>query len=473
MGYYSLRDIHPGTASVLQPRWLVTVARDIAAFTVQASWDGLSARGRDALKARVLDTIGCAIGAVGAPPLTMVRTLLDECGGRPTCTLIGGGRAPADRAAFFNGALVRYLDFNDAYLASGETCHPSDNLSAVLAAAQAAGASGRTLLAALVVAYQVQCRLSEEAPLRERGFDHTTQGTCAAAAGVARALGLDVERAANAIAIAVTIAPALRVTRTGELSHWKGLAFPHAAMVATQAAFLASRGITGPPAAFEGKKGFMEALNSPFQIDWSSEDLERVNATSLKRFDAEVHAQSSIEAVLDLVTEHDVAPSAVREISLDVFDVAFDIIGGGREGAKTEIRTKEQADHSLPYLLAVAVLDRQVMPEQFLTERITRPDVQELLRRVRVRPDPAMSRSFPRQVPCRACIELRDGRRLTKEKRDYLGFAGRPASWEDVVSKFRQLTDGRITAQRQQSIERCVTDLERLETSQLCELLEG
>jgi 2-methylcitrate dehydratase len=444
----------------------------MAAFAARASWDALSARARDALKARVLDAIGCAIGALGAHPLAAIRTLVEDSGGCPTCTLIGGGRAPVDRAAFFNGALVRYLDFNDAYLAVGETCHPSDNLSSVLAAAQAARATGRTLLAALAVAYQVQCRLSDEAPLRDRGFDHTTQGTCASAAGVARALGLDVERAANAIAIAATVSPALRVTRTGDLSHWKGLAFPHAAMVATHAALLASRGITGPPAAFEGNKGFIETLSGPFAIDWSSEDLERVTATSLKRFDAEVHAQSSIEAVLELVAEHDVAPSAVREIAVDVFQVAFDIIGGGVEGAKTDIRTKEHADHSLPYMLAVAVLDRRVMPEQYTPERIAHSDVQELLRRIRVRPDPAMSRSFPCEVPCRVRIELQDGRRLEKEKRDYLGFASRPMSWQDVVSKFRRLTEERIPPQRQRSLEACVADLERLETARLCELLE-
>ncbi len=438
----------------------------------RSSWDALSTRARHTLKCRVLDAVGCGLAALDSLPANAIRAGLNDAGGKPTCTLMGGGRAPTESAAFFNGALVRYLDFNDAYLAPGETCHPSDNLAAVLAAAQAAGASGESLLIALAVAYQVQCRLSDEAPLRERGFDHTTQGMCAAAAGVARAMGLDVERTTHAMAIAATVSPALRVTRTGTLSHWKGLASAHAAMVATHCVLLAARGITGPPEAFEGTKGFMQSLSGPFDIDWSTENLERVTATATKRFNAEVHAQSAIEAVLELVAEHDVAPSAVRAIEVDIFDVAFDIIGGGREGSKFEVRTKEQADHSLPYLLAVAALDRRVMPAQFTPDRILRADVQELLRRVVVRPDPAQSHCFPRELPCRVGLQNQAGAWFTKEKRDYRGFPTRPMTWEDVCAKFGQLTEDRVSEHRRECIEGCVADLERAHVEDLCRLLE-
>jgi len=128
--------------------------------------------------------------------------------------LIGGGRTAPDRAAFYNAALARYLDFNDSFLASGETCHPSDNFGSILAAAEYAGQRGRELLTALAVAYQVQCWLSEVAPVRAKGFDHTTQVAYAVAAGVSKALGLNQEQTANAIAIAGTAFNALRVTRT-------------------------------------------------------------------------------------------------------------------------------------------------------------------------------------------------------------------------------------------------------------------
>ena len=197
---------------------------ELARFVSRSHWGHISKPAREHLKLRVLDSLGVALGALDGEPVAMVREQVQEFGGAPLVTLIGAGRSAPDRAALYNGALVRYLDFNDSYLAPGETCHPSDNLAPVLAAAEYAHADGRTLLAALAVAYQVQNRLSEVAPVRAKGFDHTTQGAYAVAAGVARALGLDQDRTANAIAIAGTSLNALRVTRTGELSHWKGLA---------------------------------------------------------------------------------------------------------------------------------------------------------------------------------------------------------------------------------------------------------
>ncbi|MGH3001946.1 MAG: MmgE/PrpD family protein, partial [Gaiellaceae bacterium] len=357
----------------------MTQVERLARFACARSWEDLSGEARAALKIRVLDALGCALGALDGPPVRGIGALVEELGGSPLCTLIGGGRTAPDRAALHNGAAVRYLDFNDSYFAPGETCHPSDNLAPVLAAAEYAGASGRELLTALAVAYQVQCRLSDEAPVRAKGFDHTTQGAYAAAAGAAKALGLGETEAANAVAIAGTALNALRVTRTGALSQWKGLAYPFTAFGAVEAALLAARGISGPAEVFEGNKGFAEAIAGPFEIDWEGEDLERVTRTFLKRFNAEIHSQSALEALLELCAAHTVDPARVERIELETFQVAYDIIGGGEEGGKKQIRTKEQADHSLPYLLSVALLDGQVMPEQFASERIVRADVQDLL----------------------------------------------------------------------------------------------
>src|SRR5690606_4753928 len=196
--------------------------------------------------------MACALGALGSDPVRKLEAHVRDFGGAERATMIALGRSAPDRAAFYNGFLVRYLDFNDSYLAPGETCHPSDNVAPLLAAAEYAGASGRDFLAALAAAYQVHCRLSDEAPVRKHGFDHTTQGAYAAAAGAARALGLDVEAAMHAVAIAGTANVALRVTRTGALSNWKGFAYPHTAARALEAAFLARQGITGPAEVFEG-----------------------------------------------------------------------------------------------------------------------------------------------------------------------------------------------------------------------------
>src|SRR5690625_2998730 len=199
----------------------------LATFVRHRKYEDLSDRATEELKKRLLDSLGTAIGALEGAPVQAIRKHIEDFGGKPHSTLIGGGKTAPDRAAFYNSALVRYLDFNDSYLAKGETCHPSDNIGSILAAGEFTGISGKDFLTALAVAYQVQCRLSDEAPVRDQGFDHTTQGSYSVAAGVSKALRLSPEQTANALSIAGTALNALRVTRTGTLSNWKALAFPH------------------------------------------------------------------------------------------------------------------------------------------------------------------------------------------------------------------------------------------------------
>jgi len=447
------------------------MVQELARFVAGASFDQISDKGRVELKIRVLDALGCAIGALGGEPIRMLRDQLEEFGGAKLCTMIGGDKTAPDRATLYNGALVRYLDFNDSYLAKGETCHPSDNVAPVLAGAEYADADGRQFLLALALTYQIQCRLSDAAPVRSRGFDHVTQGTYAVAAGVSKALGLDIEETANAIATSGTALNALRVARTGRLSHWKGLAYPFMASCAVHCSFLAMHGITGPPEVFEGNKGFMESIAGKFEIDWSKENLERVTRTILKKYNAEVHSQSAIEGILELKSEHGFEGRDIEAIELEIFDVAYNIIGGGEEGEKNDVRTKEQADHSLPYMISVAILDGHVLPEQYSPDRILRDDVQQLLRRVTVRPRDDYSALFPNEEPCRLIVRLKNGRVLEKEKSDYEGFFTRPMSWDRVSEKFGQLSEGHVDQRLGKDIVDAVWDLEDIRVTNLTKLL--
>ena len=449
----------------------MTGAEQLAEFVIHSRYEDLSEAARRQLKIRVLDALGCAMGALEAEPVRILRSHLAEFDKHGPCNLIAGGHTSPFGAALYNGALVRYLDFNDSYLAKGETCHPSDNLAAILAASEYSGASGSDFLTALAVAYQVQCRLSEVAPVRAAGFDHTSQGTFAVAAGVSRALGLSHEETANSLAISGTAFHGLRVTRTGKLSHWKGLAYPNMAASCTNATFLAMRGITGPLEVMEGEKGFMDAIAGMFEIDWSREDLERVQSTSLKKYNAEIHSQSAIEATLALQARYHVKAEQVEKIEVEIFDVAYHIIGGGDEGDKSFVSTKEQADHSLPYVIAVALLDGQVMPEQYTTERIRRQDVQALLHRVKVLPNEAFSEQFPQAMPCRVTFVLNDGRSFTAAMRDYPGFFTRPMSWDEVFMKFQRLAEPYTTASLRQSIAAAVEGLDTIPISELAHLL--
>jgi 2-methylcitrate dehydratase len=450
----------------------MTEVQKLASFVNSRKYSDLSEAAVRELKIRLLDSLGCAIGALKGEPVKMVKEQLDDFGGNPLSTLIGGGKNAPDRTAFYNSTLIRYLDFNDSYLAKNETCHPSDNIGSVLAAAEYADKNGKDFLTALAIAYQVQCRLSDVAPVRDKGFDHTVQGAYGAAAGAAYALGLDKEKTANAIAIAATAYNALRVSRTGNLSHWKGLAFPSTGWTSTHSAFLAMRGITGPEEVFEGNKGFKETISGDFTLDWEKEDLERVKKTIIKKFNAEIHSQATLEGLQDLKKEHQFNPSDIESIVLNTFDVAYNIIGGGEEGGKKNIRTKEEADHSLPYMMAAVLLDGNVLPDQYLPDRIQRADIQELLQKVQVNEKKEYSDRFPFEMANDITIKFKNGKELHVKKTDYEGFNSRPASWEFIISKFNNLTKAFISKELQDEIISTVKDLEKHSIKELMHLLK-
>lgn len=462
-------------------------AERLAGFVVSASYDRISPAARERLKIHLLDSLGCAIGALGGEPIRKIREQYEDFGVVELshgCTLIGGGRTAPDRAAFYNTALIRYLDFMDSYLVSGETCHPSDNIGSVLAACEYAEGSGRDLLTAMAVAYQVECRLTDEVPIMQKGFDHTTQLAYSIAAGVSKGLGLDEEQTANALGIAGTDFTSLAVVRAAPGCMWKGLASAATAMGATHSTFLAMRGVTGPVEIFEGPKGFRETLKSNFSIDWGRENLERSTGVILKRYDAEVHTQSALEAVLELRATHGFTGDDVERVEVRIFHTAYAITGGGEFGDRTRVTIKEQADHSLPYLLAVAILDGRVMPEQLTPERIARRDVQHLLKKVEVRPILPLekprsigeqvapyARRHPEEMPCHVAVILKDGRKVEIEKRDYEGFRTRPLGWEQVAEKFEALTSPYASEPLRRELLQAVAEIESIRVSDLTGML--
>lgn len=448
------------------------IVHDLAKFVTNASFNNLSEEAVGQLKIRLLDSLGTAIGAVEGPPIKAIRQLVGDLGGSEMSRLIGGSKTSPERAALYNSALVRYLDFNDSYLAKGETCHPSDNIGSILAAGETTKLSGKDFLTALAIAYQVQCRLSDEAPVRDKGFDHTTQGSYAVAAGVSKALELDEKQTANALAIAGTALNALRVTRTGALSNWKGLAYPYTAFGGTHAALLAKYGITGPPAVFEGNKGFMDAIAGKFTIDWKSENLERVTDTIIKKYNAEIHSQSSIEGMIELKNKHGFTASDIERIDIEIFEVAYHIIGGGEEGDKTIVRVKEEADHSLQYMVSAALLDGQVMPDQYKQARIEAEDIQALLKKVKVSPRQAYSDRFPDEMPAKLTVHLKNGKTHQIEKKDYEGFHTRPMSWETIIQKFNGLAEPYTTKELRGQIIETVQDFEQQSVLKLMSLLK-
>ncbi|HEV7447053.1 MAG TPA: MmgE/PrpD family protein [Steroidobacteraceae bacterium] len=442
-----------------------TQVEQLAEFVHHATYSDLSNPALARLKLHLLDTVGCAIGALDSEPPRAVRRSLerfspDEHG---PCTFIGGGSGAPDRAALVNGALVRYLDFMDNFLAPKQTCHPCDTFAAVLAAAETADLGGSEFLVCMAVGYQVFCRLIEEAPVQEAGFDHTVQLAYGVAAGASRALGLSIEQTAHALALAGASAQGLVITRAEYLSNWKGLQSADVAMSAFTCVLLAREGITGPLQVLDGKEGYPKAFKQTVRIDWQRESLDIILRCSIKAHNAEVHTQPVLEAVLALREQHQLAGrlAEIERIEVEVFKQAYDITGAGEEaGNKYDVRTKEQADHSLPYLVAVALLDGEVTPRQFVSDRILKTDVQQLLHKVRTLRDDQFTKRYPQETPCRVVVELKQERALACEATDWLGFFNRPMSWSQVREKFDSLAMSHTDAADRNRLAELISHLE-------------
>jgi 2-methylcitrate dehydratase len=410
-------------------------------------------------------------------PVGVVGDTVAEFGGEG-CTLWGGaGRGDAETttasppdAAMYNTALVRYLDYMDSFLAPGETPHPSDNVAAVIACGEYAEASGEDLIAAVGVAYEVQGALAWAAPVRDRGWDHVTHTVVSAATGAGTILGLDREQLRSAIGIAGTAHNALRVTRTEGISEWKGIASANAARNAVYSAFLAKHGMDGPKNLFEGQKGWKQIVSGEFEAEFTP--AERVHDVMTKKYVAETYAQSAVEGIIELAEREAIDPQHVAEIRLDTFAGAKLIIGGG-EGSRYEVETKAQADHSLPYMLAVSLIDREMGNDQYDPERIRRDDVQELLRKVEVEEDPDLTTRFEDgEMPARIEVEMDDGTIHRVEKDQFEGHPNDPMSWDEIERKFDETAGERYDEAEREEVLETVLQLEDRSVADLVALLD-
>jgi 2-methylcitrate dehydratase len=449
----------------------VTQVEALAKYAARASFADLSAQSRKELPVHILDSIGCCIAALGAGPIEACRIQVADFGGDGPCALIGGGKANPIYAAFWHTALVRYVDFMDNFLAPTETCHTADNFGVALSIADYVRGSGRDLMLAVALSYTVQSRFVDHANFMTRGFDHTTQLAFSLNAAAGRLLGMSEPQIANAIAMAAASDASFAVVRAKPLSQWKGLASAQSALEAMNTLFLARRGVEGPLQVIEGANGIDNLLHMQVRIDWDKEGYEGVLESTIKKYNAMIHTQSAIHCMLELARRNKIAPTEVVAIEADVTRMTYDFAGGGLYGADKVIRTKEQADHSLPYLLAVALLDGDVMPAQFDPDRIAKADVQQLLKKVSVRPDQEFTDQYPAKMPAKVAVRLRDGKVIKHEVQDLPGMPADPFTWEDSVEKFDRLVVGRADEGLSREIKDAVRSLETIQVEKLMQLL--
>jgi 2-methylcitrate dehydratase len=437
------------------------LANRLAEYAAGLRFEQLPAPVVHEVKRRFIDSIATAVGAMDAGAYAAARRCALRVRGEPGATLFGGGTSSAEWATFVNGLLIRYLDYNDTYL-SLEPAHPSDNIAAVLGAGDMVRAAGPDLITATVLAYEIQCRLCDAASLRRHGVDHVTYGALSSCAAACKLLRLDAAKTTHALGIAGVCNVALRQTRAGELSMWKGCAFANAARNGVFAALLAAEAMTGPAPIFEGELGLEKlVIREPVKLAPLGGDGRpfMITETYIKFWPAEYHSQSAIDAALQLRPEiGDV--SRVESIDIDTFNAAVDIIG--KDPEKWRPQTRETADHSLPYCTAAALADGEVTDRQFEHHRFTDPKLLALVAKIKLHRDAALNARYPRGIPNRLRVKLADGRTLVKEVEFPRGHARNPMTDAEVEQKFRAMVEPRYGKEKADRILAACWSLDKL-----------
>lgn len=449
-----------------------TLAHRLAAYAAQLKFDRLPEEVVHEAKRVVIDSFGTALGAFHEAPVAAARKLACEFSAGKGATVLGTShKAPPDWAAFANCYHVRYFDFNDTYL-SKEPAHPSDNICAALAAGESVGANGQQLIESIVIAYEVQCRFCDAVSIRARGWDHVTYGAFSTALACGRIFGLDEEKLRHAVNIGGVASAALRQSRVGELSHWKGCAFANAARQGVYAAMLARAGITGPAPIFEGEKGFEklvagERMNVPYPFgekpapQESAEDY-MIRQSCIKYYPAEYHAQSAVYVSLELKKKLRITDGGeVESVLVESHDAAVDIIGS--EPEKWRPDSRETADHSLPYMVAAALVDGELSDRQFEPSRFKDEKLLDVVARVQVQRHPELSAMYPAAVGNIVHVKLKDGRSETMRLDHPPGHAKNRLSDEQLLSKFHALADPIVGEARATKLADWVWDLDEQE----------
>ena len=418
-----------------------TIAEQMSSWTVGLHYSHLPEEIAHLAKRMIIDTIGCALGGYTSEPSKIARDLAGTVTSSQPCTVIGSGQTSSpDLATFANGVMIRYLDYNDGYT-SQESGHPSDSIAAVLSATEMAGLGGRRAITATVAAYEAFCRLGDAATLRYRGYDHVTNGCIASVLGATRSLGLDEEVTRQALNLGIAPNIALGQTRGGVLSHWKGCAYANASRNAVFATMLAQRGMTGPEPIFEGEHGFFRAVTQePYSLEtFGGGDVPyKISECSIKRFPLGQYSQTVVQAALEAREKMpSVAVDDIAGVEIQTLQKAIDIMAGDEE--KWDPKSRETADHSMPYTVALALTYGQVHQNHFDERYFRDPQLLDLTNRVTVAGSEEADRRAPEAMLCELDIVTKGGDRYSAEVPYHRGHYKNPMSDAEVEAKFRSL----------------------------------
>jgi len=413
-------------------------------YVCKLTYEALSPETIHQVERTLIDSLGCAVGAFDSEPASIARRMASRVHGNPPARILCTTQQTSmDMAAFANTCLVRYLDCNDAYAARA-TGHPSDMIPGVLAVAGGHRMHGRAVITAIAAAYEVFCRLADQVP--PKGWDQGIFVAIGATCGIGMILGLDQKAMGNAISIAISTGLPLGATRIGELSMWKGCATAAAVRTGVFASELAAEGMTGPDNPFEGRNGLWQSLGieaPKWQQFGGGAQPFRITGTSFKAYPSVIHTQGPIGLVLEL--RQQVGNSEIESVQMATYFEA--VRRTATEAEKWDPKTRETADHSIPYLVAAAFQDGGVTPATFAPSRIQDPKLRSLIKKLKVVEEPEFTRRYPAESCTRVEVTTTDGRRLVAETSHPKGHYRNPLTDREVEEKFLGLASGALGAE--------------------------
>jgi len=414
----------------------------------------------------LLDSVGCALAAVNNEDMQHMYSFTEKLGGTPEAAMIGReGKTNAPNAALMNCLLTRALDYNDIYWEE-DPAHPSDIIGAALAAGEANGKSGRQVLEAIMIAYELTLRWCHAAHpgVREVGWHHASLIQFVSPLVAGKLYDLDLDQLIAAVGISSSSHFTLGGVVAGHLTNMKNTAAPLAAQAGVIAALMAREGYTGPVEVFEGKEGVFEVINNvEWRPEWPVKNLGEefmITQCAYKAFPTEALTHQPISAALQVCREHHLTAEDVAEILVETTARGADILS---DPSKYKPTTKETADHSLPYVIAAAVADGSVLPSSFDEEKLKDPRIWDLLGKIKVVADPEINAMFPGVKRARVTITTQAGESHSAQVDHAKGSPENPMSDEEVVAKFRANAAGVLDSQQQDKVVDLTWHLDELE----------
>jgi len=441
-----------------------TITAGMARWASDLEYEAIGERAVHEAKRYLLDSLGCAFGGYRQEDARIALEVLNEIGGEGPATILGSGkRTDPVSASLANALMVRVMDYNDIYWQQ-DPSHPSDIIPAAIACGERAGGDGKALIVGIVLGHEFEMRLCEAAfpGIRERGWHHATLTAFASPIVAGRMLGLSWQQIQHAIGISASRHATLGAVTAGKLTMMKNTVDPMATQSGVLAALLAEKGYTGPEHVIDGKEGLVKVFGPEWKLDVLVEGLGeswRIERCGMKAFPTEALTHAPISAVLDIVIENDLAPDQVKKVHIRSLARAADILA---DPSKYDPRSKETADHSLPYVIAAAIADRQVTPAQFEPEKIMDERIRAQLRKVEVVADPEIEAVFPTLQRVIVKIETADGRELTKSLDYPKGDPRNPLTDREVEEKFDALAAPVLSAKGRQRLKDAVWGLEKV-----------